>query len=203
MTLWAEPELPLSQTGLKVAQLVSKRPRTLEELADAAGVSIQAVLKHLGRLEKLGLVRARQVRRGTLAVKKLYYPGEASLEGFSTGEFMVVRRSERPPWSGAEGKPLDAMERLAEDAIVQRARVEGEARRLAKSLDALVAQESMLGEILEHMSLDDVDRAALYVAFTEDTREEAARVLSKFYGIVDARRSIDRALAKARRHAEK
>jgi hypothetical protein len=52
------------------------------------------------------------------------------------------------------------------------------------------------------MNLSNEERLMLGVVLTEETAEDGAKVLSKYYGI-DDRRSIDNALAKARRLGSK
>ena len=90
------PEVVSSRTRLKVADLVSARPRSLGELAAATGISIQGVLKHLRKLEELGLVEGKNVRSPDLAVRKVYAAKGVRLGDFSAGDLTLVKLSGNP-----------------------------------------------------------------------------------------------------------
>jgi DNA-binding transcriptional ArsR family regulator len=200
------PEIMSSRTRLKVADLVSTRPRTLGELAAATGISIQGVLKHLRKLEGLGLVEETSVRSPGLAVRKVYAAKGTRLVDFSAGDLTLVKLSGKPsaPLRDVEepDRSLD-LEYLAEEAILQRRRVRDQARRLGRMIDDLVEDESRIEAALESMDLSDTERLILQVLFTEESIEEGERVLLEHFGLQDGRKSIERALSKTRRQIKK
>lgn len=197
------PEVVSSRARLKVADLVSIRPRTLGELAAATGISIQGVLKHLRKLEELGLVEETSVRGPGLTVRKVYLAKGARLRDFSTGDLTLVKLSGKPSAPAEEpDRPLD-LEYLAEEAILQRRRVRDQARRLGRMIDDLVEDESRIRVALESMDLNDIERLILQVLFTEESLEEGENVLLEHFGLQDGKKSIEKALSKARHNIKK
>ncbi|MEM4311841.1 MAG: winged helix-turn-helix domain-containing protein [Nitrososphaerales archaeon] len=59
-----------SEVRVKLIQLLSKRPRTLAELSDELGVTVQAIMKHIAQLQKIGMVKEIEVE--SLLVRKAY-----------------------------------------------------------------------------------------------------------------------------------
>ncbi|MGD1055204.1 MAG: helix-turn-helix domain-containing protein [Nitrososphaerales archaeon] len=197
------PEVISSRTRLKVADLVSTRLRTLGELAAATGISIQGVLKHLRKLEELGLVEETSVRSPGLAVRKVYAAKGTRLRDFSAGGLTLVKLSGKPSSPPEEpDRPLD-LEYLAEEAILQRRRVRDQARRLGRMIDDLVEDESRIKVALESMDLSDIERLILQVLFTEESLEEGERVLLEHFGLQGGKESIEKALSKARHQLKK
>jgi DNA-binding transcriptional ArsR family regulator len=195
------PEVISSRSRLKVADLVSERPRCLGELAAATGISMQGVLKHLKKLGEMGIVEEKSIRSPSLSVRKVYEARGARLGDFSTADLTLVKFSEKPSDPAEEPqRPLD-LEYLAEEAIIQRRRVRHQARRLGRMIDDLVEVESRIKAVLKSMDLSETERLILQVLFTEQSLEEGERVLLKHYGLRDGRKSIESALAKARRGA--
>ena len=196
-------EVASSRTSLLIADFVSRRPRTLNELGDLSGFSIQAVLKHLKKLERLGMVEGRKVKGSGVSVRKVYHPGKLRVSDYSFGDLAVVKVS-KPPRVRTEGvDAVEEMELIAENALVQRTRISEQVRKLGRMIDELVEDEERLNGILERLNLNDDERLILHALFTEDTIEEGTKVLSRYYGLRDGRRSIDKALAKAKRIAKK
>ena len=79
-------EILSSPNSLGIAALVSIRPRTQSELAELSGVSVPAVLKHLKRLEALGLVQENKLTkddRRIFAVRGVYCSREFLVGDFS------------------------------------------------------------------------------------------------------------------------
>ena len=197
------PEVVSSRTKLRVADLVSTRPRTLGELAAATGISIQGVLKHLKKLEGLGLVEEKSVRGPDLTARKVYAAKGARLGDFSAGDLMLVKLSRKPSAPAEEpDRPLD-LEYLAEEAILRRRRIRDQARRLGRMIDDLVEDESRIEVALESMDLSDTERLILRVLFTEESLREGERVLLEHFGLQDGKRSIEKALSKARHQIKK
>ncbi len=200
-----QPDLVLSsRTRVKIAHLVSIRPRTLSELADLTGISVQAVLKHLAKLEGQGLVQEAKVRTGRMSVRKVYAPKGYLLGDYSTPGLSVVRFTDRSS-SGARPRPNGRadLEGMAEDMMFMRRRVKEEARRLGRMIDDLAVEQARLAEALESMGLDDDERLILEALFTEESVEQGRKLISKHYGLKDGTMSIDRALSKATKNARK
>jgi hypothetical protein len=65
-------------------------------------------------------------------------------------------------------------------------------------IDDLVEDESRIEVTLEPMDLSDMERLILRVLFTEESLSEGERVLLKHFGLQDGKRSIEKALNKAR-----
>lgn len=196
------PEVISSPTRLKVADLVSKRPRTLGELAAATGISIQAVLKHLRKLEGLGLVEETSVRSPSLSVRKVYVSKGTRLKDFSAGDLTLVKLSKKSLARAEEADWHPDLEYLAEEAILQRRRVRDQARRLGRMIDGLVQDESRIMAAIESMNLSNVERIILQVLFTEGSLEEGELVLLRHFGLQDGKKSIEKALSKARQDTE-
>lgn len=196
-------ELLTSANSLKIAALVSVRPRTLSELAELTGISIQGALKHIKKLERLGLARGEKISGKDLGVRKVYSASALSVGDFSSGDLKIVKVSKRVVAEMVEKDPLGRMEFLAEEALVQRRRIRDEARRLGRLIDDLVEDERRLQAALDSINLDDDSRLILHTMFTEETAADGERVLTKHFGMKGGRRSIDEALAKARYIAKK
>lgn len=196
------PEIISSRVRIKVADLISTRPRTLGELAAATGISIQGVLKHLRKLEELGLAEEKSVRSPGLAVRKLYVAKGARLGDFSAGDLTLVKLSQKPS-APAEGPDRFVdLEYLAEETILRRRRIRDQTRRLGRMIDDLVEDESRIKAALESMDLNDTERLILQVLFTEESFEEGKRVLSEHFGLQDDKKSIEKALSKARQQVK-
>ena len=194
-------ELLSSKTRTRIEHLISIRPRTLGELAELTGISIQAVLKHISKLESMGLVEERRLTGGKLSVRKVYAAKSYVLGDYSTPDLTITKfskTSRRPPPGRGEKADLESM---AEDAMLLRSRVRDEARRLGRVIDELADEQARLSETLVSMGLEEEERLILEVLFTEDSEEKGMELLARHYGLRDGRRSIDRALSKANRNA--
>lgn len=190
-------EVVSSPVRLKIMDLVSIRPRSLGELAWENGITVQAVLRHLRRLAELGLVEERAVGRGALKVRRLYAAKSLAVGDYSTADLTVVKATERTPTVHPQGEKLD-LEALAQDTMFQKRRIREQARRLGREIEALVETQNALLHGLSSSELDETDRLILQVVYAEESMEKAAEVLARHYGVV-GRRSIDAALAKAKR----
>ena len=182
---------------LKIADAVSLRPRTLTELADITGISVQGVIKHLKRLAKLGLVEEHRAPASVTKARRVYVAQGASVGDYSSKDLAIVKLSRATrPEKKRHAKNQD-LESLAADVLFQRRRIRDEARKLGKMIDQLVEEEELLNGALEAGPFTEDERLILQSLLTEETIEEGVRVLSKYYGVED-RRSIDKALTKAR-----
>ena len=193
------PEIVSSGSRLKIADLLSIRPRTLKELSYMTGISVQAVLKHLARLQKLGLLEERKV--STKGVRKVYRLKAARVGDFSVGDLSVVKLTRSDPPRTKSSRPAADLEYFAEDSVLLRRRVKDQAKRLGRTIDELVDNQAALDSVLDSLKVSDTDRLILQTVFTEETMADAEKALARHHGLGDARKSIDKAMAKAKRSA--
>jgi DNA-binding transcriptional ArsR family regulator len=194
-------EVLSSRVRLRIAGALSIRPRTLGELATTTGISVQGVLRHLKRLEELGLVEERKVPINAPKARRVYSAKGTMLGDYSSGDLVVVKATEKWQAENASGQVFD-LERKAGELLVQRRRIRDEGKRLGRMIDDLADGQEALMAALAGMDLSGEERLVLEVIFTEDTVEEGVGALSKYYGIED-RRSIDKALAKVKHGADR
>ncbi|MDE1853692.1 MAG: winged helix-turn-helix transcriptional regulator [Thaumarchaeota archaeon] len=190
-------EVLSSPVKLKIEDAVSVRPRTLSELASVTGISVQGVLRHVKRLVELGVVEERSLVPTTPKARKVYAAKSEIVGDYSTPDLTVVKRTRMRSEPHPRARTHD-LEGRAGDILIQRRRVRDQARRMARMIDDLVADREALTSALDASRIDATERLMLEVLFTEETLEDGVRVLSMHYGL-DDRRSIDRALAKAKR----
>ncbi|MDG6985220.1 MAG: helix-turn-helix domain-containing protein [Nitrososphaerota archaeon] len=192
-------EVLSSRARLRIMDAVSTRPRTLGELSDLAGISVQGVLRHLNRLQEVGLVEERSLSRASPKARKVYAAKSARVRDASSGGFTVVRATELPPGDAGRSRVRD-LEKAAGDLLVQRRRVREGVRKLARMIDEESDQQDDLESSIEGLKLSPTERLILRVVLTEDTVDDGERALTKYYGLGD-RRSIESLLKKARRIA--
>ena len=182
---------------LKIADALSHRPRTLGELASISGISVQGVLRHLRRLERLGLVEERKLGKSIPKARIVYASKGAIVEDYSSGDLTVAKVVESWPRGRGTRRPVTDLESMSAEVLLLRRRVREEAKRLGRLIDEVAEGQDELEAALARMPLGEVEHLILEVILTEDTVDDGVRVLSRFYGIED-RRSIDEALSKAR-----
>ncbi|MDV3244135.1 MAG: winged helix-turn-helix domain-containing protein [Nitrososphaerales archaeon] len=192
-----------SKARLQIADLVSTRPRTLRELADFTGISIQGVLKHLDKLNGLGLIAEKRVSGGSLPVRKLYAIKGVRVGDFSYGGLTIVKMSRSIGKAVGSENPVPELESLAADAIVQRRRIRDQARRLGRMIDDFVDTETRIEGLVRSLDVKDDERLLIQTAFTEESLEEAERTLREHQGLKDARRALEKALSRARKVGKK
>ena len=192
-------EVLSSRVRLKIAGAISQRPRTLGELSFITGISVQGVLRHLRRLEEVGLVEERRVTASAPKARRVYGAKGAVLEDYSAGNFTVAKLVERWPEGQRLQKQGAELEKMAVEVLILRRRVKEEAKRIGRMIEDAAQGQEELETALARMPLSEEERLILDVILTEETAEDGIRVLSRFYGLED-RRSIDEALAKARRN---
>jgi len=185
-----------SQTRIRIAELVSRRPRTLRELARLTGLSVPGVLRHIEAMSEAGLIHEDRVAAKLLPVRKLYSLQGIKVMDFSVGGLTILKvATDR----AAKVKGAKDLEQHAIDMMLSRRRTKDKVRRLARAIDELIENEAMLTRGIEDLDLTDEERLILLTVFTEETVDDAERVLARIQGVKEARRSIDEALAKARR----
>jgi predicted transcriptional regulator len=197
------PELLSSPTRLKIADLLSLRPRTLGELAEETGISVQAVLKHLEKLGRLGIVDKKKVLGRDMSARKVYSMKGAFVGDYSYGDLTIVNMTRRGREMYESVDPVGELESLAEDTLVQKRRIREQARKLSRMISQLVDSEDRLSGLIEGLGLDDEERLLVQTMFTEETLGDAERALARTHGMRDPRRSIERALAKVRRSVKR
>ena len=195
-------EILSSGVRLRIADALSQRPRTLGELAHITGISVQGVLRHLRRLEKLGLVEERRLSRIVPKARRVYASKGAIVEDYSSGDLTVAKVVEIWPDGRGTNRQATDLENLSAEVLLLRRRVREEAKKIARLIDEVAASQEDLELALANMPLSEVERLILEVILTEETVEDGVGALSRFYGIED-RRSIDKALAKARHNVGK
>jgi predicted transcriptional regulator len=195
-------EVLSSRVRLKIADAISQRPRTLGELSYITGISVQGVLRHLRRLEKVGLLEERRVTASAPKARRVYAAKAAILEDYSSGDLTIAKLVEKWPEAKHTLKQGTDLESMAAEVLILRRRVREEAKRIGRMIDEAAAGQEVLESALKRMHLSEEERLILEVILTEETVEDGVRALSRFYGM-EARRSIDEALAKARRNVDK
>jgi Ni,Fe-hydrogenase III large subunit len=198
-------EVISSKFRLKIADLISVRPRTLRELKALTGLgTVQGVLKHLTLLKNLGLVKETSIEEGALSSRRIYSVNRGvHVRDFSYRDMTVVKLSTEVEQAVKSSNPVEELESLATDALVQKSRIRDQAKKLGRMIDELVSTEARIGEIARAVGADDENRLLLQIAFTEESLEDAEKLLKEQYGVVDARRSLEKAISKARRVAKK
>jgi len=196
-------EIVSSKARLRIADLLSVRPRTLRELADLTGISMPGVLKHLARMEKLGLVAEAKVEGGALPVRKVYSTKGVRIGDFSHGNLTVVKVTDSTERSARSEDAVKELESLAADALVQKRRIRDQTRRLGRMIDELVNTESRIGGLIGGLGAEDEDQLLLHTAFTEESMEEAERSLTEHYGMREPKRALDKAVSRARKLGKK
>jgi hypothetical protein len=195
-------EVVSSRVRLKLVGSIAVRPRTLGELSSLTGISVQGVLRHLDRLMDLGLVGERKIVANAPKARKLYAAKTSLLGDYSDAGVIIVKPTDSPPTQAPGRRRPQDLEKMAGELLIMRRRIGVGARKLGRMIDDLVTAQAMLDDTLDSMNLSNEERLILGVVLTEETVEDGAKVLSKYYGI-DDRRSIDNALAKARRLGSK
>jgi len=185
-----------------IAELISTRPRTLGELAGRTGISIQAVLKHLGVLKELGFLEERTLKRPKhLAVRKVYSIRRSTVGDFSRGSLMIVNLAGEPKGEAVRSaKDVYAdIEMMAEELLLQRRRINEHTRRIQRVIDEFSATGWRLKSLIDSLELDPEEKLIAATVFTEDTVSGATAVLSKYYGCPNPAEVIRDVVAKVKK----
>jgi len=191
-----------SQHRLIIGQQISTRPRTLRELAERTGISIQGVLKHLEKLKELGLMEETTFSRPNyLTVRKAYTTKGSNIRDFSRGSLMIVNLSGQREEEAVEAAKdaYSELNGMAEELLIQERRIKDQARRIQRMIDELSATHSRLKGLIESLDLDSEEKLIAETVFTEDTMEGAATVLSRFYGCRNPEEAIRDVVAKVKK----
>jgi DNA-binding transcriptional ArsR family regulator len=190
-------EVLSSSAKLKIENALSVRPMTLAELASTTGITVQGVLRHLKRLAELGLAEEKRLTTRNLKARTVYAAAGEVIGNHSTSDLIVVKPTRKLPTGTRAGGPLSLEERAADILLLQR-RIKDQAKKLGRLIDELADEREALRSGVEGLRVSPEEGLILEVILTEETLEDGLRVLARYYGIED-RRSIDIALAKARR----
>ena len=197
--VWPNDALLSSKTRLQIAEMMSRRPRTLRELARSTRLSVPGVLRHLEAMSEAGFVHEQRLSTRSFPARKLYSLKGVRVMDFSVGDLSVFKVSAEKPAKSRNPSNLDS---VSMEILVERRGIKEKARRLARAIDDLGENEDALVRGIGEMDLTEEERLILEVMLTEETLDDGVRILSRFYGIED-RRSIDKALVKAKRNVGK
>ena len=195
-------EVVSSRARLLIADLLSVRPRTLGELAEKAGISVQGVLKHLKKIGETGMLRETELRgKEYVSIRKVYSMANGKIGDYSSGDFLIAHLSRGTP-RGGEGLSspgFDGLESLSEDILVQRRRIRTLGKRMEKMVMELEACEERLSEAILTQEMSSELKLIALTLFSEDDEGEARRVILKHYGCDNADEAIAAAIAGLRR----
>ena len=187
-----------SNVRMKIASLISIRPRTLGELAEITGISVQGVLKHLVRLRKSGFLTESELRGGKyLRYRKVYSIEGRRIVDLSQGDLMVAYFSKQ--FNLQEGKvkaSYEELETVAEDMIITRRRIRDTIKRLERLIEELSYSQERLMTITRTIGLDREEEQIARILFTEDGIDDTKKVLSRYYGLKDAEDSVRKVIEK-------
>ena len=150
-------------------------------------------------LERLGLVEERKVTASAPKARRVYAAKGAILEDYSSGNLTVAKLVEKRQEDLRYQRQGGGLEGMAAEVLILRRRVKEEAKKIGRMMEEAAQGQEELEAALSRVPLSEEERLILEVILTEETVEGGVRALSRFYGIED-RRSIDEALAKARRN---
>jgi predicted transcriptional regulator len=193
-----------SRVRMSIALLLTVRPRTLTELAELTGVSIQGVLKHTKRLERDGLLAETALPKGRYLRRRKLYSMNRGVEGFSREDLLVAAFTpsapeERANEAAARLSEYSLLESLSEEVIFSRSSLRESVNRMERAISRVAESQSMLNEsISEQRSLTDEEKHIAYLYFTEDTKSRVEDVLKTHFGCSDPEAALDDVLAKLR-----
>ena len=195
-----------SRVRLSIALLLTVRPRTLTELAEGTGVSIQAVLKHTKKLDEEGLLGETTLATGRhLRRRKLYSMKGKGVEGFSRADMLVAaftpagREGGEAEEAKGPGSRYLVLESLAEDVIFSRASLRDSIKKLERSVSRLSdSQDRLAKKISGQRTLTSEEKHIAYLYFTEDSESRVKDVLRRHFGCADPDAALADVLAKLR-----
>jgi predicted ArsR family transcriptional regulator len=197
-------EIANSRARLTIASLVSSRPRTLGELAETTGISVQGVLKHLKKLSEAGMLKVKSIPAGRyLRPRKLYYIDTRRVADYSRGDMIVATLGEElgdddtgEPMSPAD--PYAELDRLAQDIILLRRRARELAIRMKHMTEEVTENESRIARLIEGLQLSPEEKQIAYLIFGDDRPEQARRILKEHYGCHNPEEAIEDVAGKIR-----
>src|SRR5580692_8731580 len=171
-------EIAISRARLTIASLISSRPRTLGELAEETGISVQGVLKHLKKLSEAGMLKVKNIPAGRyLRPRKLYFIDTRRVADYSRGEMIVATLGEELEGIGSSGSgteptaaidPYAELDRLAQDIILLRRRARELSIRMKRMTEEVTENESRIAKLIEGLSLSPEEKQIAYLIFGDD-----------------------------------
>lgn len=189
-----------SHTRLEIAELISRRPRSLHELASKTQTTVQGVLKHLKKLDEMGLLEELRLENPRyLAIKKIYSIRDNTVHNFSIGDLLVVNLCKRKIDQKFERASYSELMRLAEEKIILSRRVRSQVRKLARMIDQLFESESEIKERIKALNLSQEEKVIAEIAFSEESMSDAILALSRYFGCREPEEIIRKVMVKVRK----
>ena len=192
-------EIANSRARLTIASLISSRPRTLGELAETTGISVQGVLKHLKKLSEAGMLKVKGLPAGRyLRPRKLYYIDTRRVADYSRGDMIVATLGDELDDDDTSGTsepmaaidPYAELDRLAQDIILLRRRARELSIRMKHMTEEVTENESRIAKLIEGLQLSPEEKQIAYLIFGDDRPEQARRILKEHYGCHDPEAAI-------------
>ncbi|MGA2198521.1 MAG: helix-turn-helix domain-containing protein [Nitrososphaerales archaeon] len=182
-----------SRARLTIASLISSRPRTLGELAETTGISVQGVLKHLKRLSESGILKEKSLPSGKyLRPRKLYYIDTRRVADYSQGGMIVATLGNETSLGDLKvDDPYTELDRLAQDIILMRRRARELSERMKRMIEEVTENESRIARLIEGLNLSSEEKQIAYLIFGDDRPELARRVLKEHYGCKSPEKAIE------------
>jgi predicted transcriptional regulator len=199
-------DIASSRARLTIASLLSSRPRTLGELAEVTGMSVQGVLKHLAKLGEAGILTEWNMPRGThLRPRKLYFIETRKVADYSQRDVLVATLGgERPaekstgPKAAVSRNSYEELDGLAQDVMMLRRRVRELSRKTARMVDEVVDAESRITALIDALDMTKEERQIAYLIFGEDPPDRVRTILREHYGCSDPEAAIGDVVRKIR-----
>jgi predicted ArsR family transcriptional regulator len=200
--LTAIEEIASSRARLTIGSLISARPRTLGELAETTGISVQAVLKHLKKLSESGVVETRSLASGKyLRPRKLYFIRTHRVADYSQGGMIIATLGGESVGQeqGAVGDPYAELDSLAQDVILLRRRAREVSERMRRMIEDVTETEGRISTLIEGLRLSPEEKQIAYLIFGDDRPEQARRTLRNQYGCENPEAAIREVVEKIKR----
>lgn len=200
-------EIASSRARLTIASLISSRPRSLSELAEVTGISVQGALKHLKKLSEAGILEEENMPQGEyLRPRKLYFIRSRKVEDYSQEDVLIATLGRAELEEGSElGRTnrnvYQQLDELAQDVIVSRRRVRELSKRMQRLIEELADAESRVSALISSLDLTRDEKQIAYLIFGDDPPERVSAILREHYGCTDpaaAIREVSQKIRKAR-----
>jgi predicted transcriptional regulator len=193
-------EIASSRVRLTIANLLSSRPRTLGELAETTGISVQGVLKHLKVISRSGILKTKSLAHGRFVrARKLYYIDTRRVADYSQEDMILATiGAEKVPGEVVAGEPYVELDRLAQDVILMKRRVRDLSERMRRMMEETTEDESRISHLIEGLALTPEERQIAYLLFGDDRPEKVRRILRQHYGCSSPDQAIEAVAEKLR-----
>lgn len=193
-------EIASSRVRLKIANLLSSRPATLSELSALTDMSVQGVLKHLGKIAAQGLLKEENMKGGRyLRQRKLYSIDRRRIADYSEGDLIVATVGVSVRDAPRRVKDAyDELDWLAKDIIILRSRARDLSHRMQRVLEEVTEDEARISSLVDGLALADDEKQIAYLIFTEDVPARVAAILRDYYGCTDPEEAVRAVMEKIR-----